>query len=95
MLYFVKFTQTGKGMVFSSEKIGEKITKTVGTGDNAVTITISKQTPNVKFGFCPTNGKTAELKKVLKPGQQVDGFKLSSEKVEIEGVPSDNPYWVE
>ena len=95
MLYFLKFTTSGKGMVFTSEKIGEKITKTVGTGDNAVTITISKQTPNVKFGFCPTNGKTAELKKVLKPGQQVDGFKLSSEKVEIEGVPSDNLYWVE
>jgi hypothetical protein len=95
MLYFVKFSKSGKGMVFSTEKIGEKITKTVGTGDNAVTITISKQTPNVKFGFCPTNGKTAELKKILKPGQQVDGFTLSNEPVEIDGTPADNLFWVE
>ena len=39
--------------------------------------------------------ETAELKKILKPGQQVDVFTLSNEPVEIEGTPSDNLYWVE
>ena len=39
--------------------------------------------------------ETAELKKILKPGQQVDVFTLSNEPVEIEGTPADNLFWVE